>query len=189
MHESPAHERDRDTILPSVTGMSPPCPTTEGPREMSPATIVQLIIVAIISIAVGLGMAAYGEKTRAWIVLDFKTTRGHLTQLAFSNPDTLNEDEFVFQPVGDMVRVREKRAGGIDVDQAGQNQAEVAARFALVDPSSMFVTVWTWSDSYGHFEPVRLALEGRHVKYELRPTAMATSVVLTNEDEEPPRVQ
>ena len=93
MHESPAQERDRNTILPSLTGISPTCPTTEGPREMSPATIVQLIIVVIISIAVGLGMAAYGEKTHAWIVLDFKTTRGHLTQMAFSNPDTLNEDE------------------------------------------------------------------------------------------------
>ncbi|MGH7258196.1 MAG: hypothetical protein ACREIM_07440, partial [Nitrospiraceae bacterium] len=60
---------------------------------MSRTTVVQLIIVAIISIAVLLGMTAYSEKTHAWIVLDFKTTRGHLTQMAFTNPDTLNEDE------------------------------------------------------------------------------------------------
>ena len=60
---------------------------------MSRATILQLIIVATISIAVFLGMTAYSEKTHAWIVLDFKTTHGHLTQIAFSNPDTLNEDE------------------------------------------------------------------------------------------------
>jgi hypothetical protein len=93
MHESPAHERDHDTILPSLTGMGPACPSTEVPRAMSPATVVELIIVAIICIAVWLGMAAYGEKSHAWIVLDFKTTRGQLTQMAFSNPDTLNEDE------------------------------------------------------------------------------------------------
>jgi hypothetical protein len=55
--------------------------------------VLQLLIVATISIAVFLGMTAYNEKTHAWIVLDFKTTRGHLTQMAFSNPDTLNEDE------------------------------------------------------------------------------------------------
>lgn len=93
MHESPVHERDRDTILPSLSGMNPTYPTTEGPREMSRATVLQLIIGAIISIAVFLEMTAYSEKTHAWIVLDFKTTRGHLTQMAFSNPDTLNEDE------------------------------------------------------------------------------------------------
>ncbi len=92
MHESPMHARDRDTIIPSPGEMIPSCPTTEGPSEMSRATILQLIIVAIISIAVFFGMTAYSEKTHAWIVLDF-TTHGHLTQIAFSNPDTFNEDE------------------------------------------------------------------------------------------------
>lgn len=93
MHEFPTHPRDPDTILPSPSAMSPPRPAAEGPRELSRATVLQLIIVATISIAVFLGMTAYSEKTHAWIVLDFKTTHGHLTQMAFSNPDTLNEDE------------------------------------------------------------------------------------------------
>lgn len=93
MDESPVQARDRDTIGPSLSGMISTRLTTEGSRKMTRATVVQLIIVAIISIAVLLGMTAYSEKTHAWIVLDFKTTRGHLTQMAFSNPDTLNEDE------------------------------------------------------------------------------------------------
>ncbi|MET0515758.1 MAG: hypothetical protein ABW047_10595 [Nitrospiraceae bacterium] len=96
MHQlsnAPALERDCDAILPSVTGTGPTGPTTEGPRGINRPTIVQLVIVAIISILVWLGMAAYGKKTHAWIVLDFKTTRGHVTQMAFSNPDTLNENE------------------------------------------------------------------------------------------------
>ena len=92
-HESQVNERSHDTILPSLGGMSPPCPASEGTNEMSRATVLQLVIAAMVSIVVLLGMTAYNEKTHAWIVLDFKTTRGHLTQMAFSNPDTLNEDE------------------------------------------------------------------------------------------------
>lgn len=93
MHEYPKHMGNGSTILVTVEERCSTSAVTKGLWEMSRATLLPLVIVVFLAMAAFLGMATSSEKTHAWIILDFKTARGHLSRMAFRNPDTLNEDE------------------------------------------------------------------------------------------------
>ena len=60
---------------------------------MSRPSVFPQIIMMTILVGLLLGLTAYGEKARPWVVLDFKMKGGQRTQMAFSNLEALNEDE------------------------------------------------------------------------------------------------
>jgi hypothetical protein len=102
---------------------------------------------------------------------------------------TPNERDFTQTPQGGNLIIQEKASGGIDVDASAKSLGPLRAKFGVVEPSSTYVRLWIWWDSYEHFNAVRLVLEDRGIKYELKPTGEGTTVYRTVGPRDPAVVQ
>lgn len=97
-----------------------------------------------------------------------------------------NLEEFTFGDLENPNAIIPNPAGGIAVDEEADS---ILSRFALIDARETYVRFYCWSTAYHCFEPVRLALESRGIKYQLIPCEPGTSVQFSSYDPEPPVVQ
>lgn len=100
-----------------------------------------------------------------------------------------DERDFEIVEKGDTLVIMERTSSGINVDKEARSLQRVREKFNGVEPSSAYVTLWIWDDSYEYFNAIRIVLEERGIKYQLKPSESETSVFLTAEPQEPAVVQ
>ena len=80
-------------------------------------------------------------------------------------------------------------SGGIVVDPKGNNVSQIKGKFSGIPPSSFFIRIYVWPDSFEHFEAVREAIQDLGLKTLLEPGEDNLEIVIGGGSSGPAYVQ